>query len=199
MLQAGANPNITDNKEVFIEKYRSPLYLAIRKNDLKCVKLLVKFRADINILYKRSSLLSIAAEHGFSEIVYYLSKKGARYENGIINPYISCLKSGDRATFSILYHFAPTYLLRLFEGKSLLYFATLNNSSLLPLIAYKTQSDLEDGRIGDISFPPKDLSRSQKKILKDAMTVPEDLLSIDYIIVDIKQIKIPWKSNHFTR
>ena len=169
------------------------MYIAIRKNDIKCVKLLLHFQADINILYKRSSLISIAAYHGFSKIVYYLSKKGARYENGIISPFISCLKSGDRATFSILYHFEPTYLFRLFEGKSLLYFATLNKSSLLPVIAYKTQSDFQNVSNSSISFPPKDLSSSQKKLLEKAMTVPEDILSVDYIIADVKTIKVPWK------
>lgn len=74
LLKTGANPNIHDD----MNNYGNMLTLAVYLDDIKLVKLMIKYGANLNDINSINvTPLYVAAHHGYFEIVKYLLKTGA--------------------------------------------------------------------------------------------------------------------------
>ena len=78
-LQRGVNPNDT---LVINKKITIPLFKAVRNNNVEMIKLLIKYKSELDVIDEREiSPLMIAAYNGFSEAFFTLLNAGASYED----------------------------------------------------------------------------------------------------------------------
>ena len=78
-LEIGVNPNDT---LVINKKITIPLFKAVRNNNVEMIKLLIKYKSEMDVIDEREiSPLMIAAYNGFSEAFFTLLNAGASYED----------------------------------------------------------------------------------------------------------------------
>lgn len=142
------------------------------------------------------SLVSVASSKGFSEIVLMLIQSGANLNPQINPPLLTVLESGSKLCLSVLLNERIEEVLKEIDGKVLLYHASNQESSLLPVIANITRIEIQKLKQKNEknipSFPPKDLSSNQKKEINELLPLNESLLPIDSVIETIKNIKRVW-------
>lgn len=193
LLQAGARVNVVDAKD------RTPLFFAVRRNDIKAIKLLIDFGADVNIPTNNMSLLAIASQYGYANAVHMLIEAGARTDVGTIPPLIALLKSGSLPCLIELLKKKPSEILSIYNEKPILYHAIEEKTTLLPVIALKAKEETnkmkQDGDINTPPFPPVGLTPAQLKRLNTALEKGETVISqteerYDDVISIWKQISI---------
>ena len=152
---------------------RTPLYFAVRRNDIKAIRLLLDFHADVNITTNGISLLSLAAQYGFSDAIKLLIDAGARQDVGSIPPLISVIRSGSRASLIELLKQRPREILTVYNEKPVLVHAIIEKTTLLPVIAAFVRDEItkmrQEGDPNTPPFPPEGLTSSQIKRLNTAL------------------------------
>lgn len=190
LLKAGANPNIVDGEG------RVPLYYAVRRSDLQAMKLLLSYNAEPNATTRGSSLMATAARNGSAEAIQILIDAHADPQVGNASPLVEVLHSGNKLALSVLLQNRTSDLVKLFNGKTVAWHAATIESSLLPIVAWMTNSEIEKMKAMNAAnipaFPPNDLNRIQKRQLMDSLTLRQVLPSIDSVKKSVKKIKVPW-------
>ncbi len=80
-LKQGVSPNET---VVINKKSTIPLFKAVLNNNVEMIKLLIKYKSDLDVIDEREiSPLMIAAYNGFTEAFFTLLNAGASYEDNI--------------------------------------------------------------------------------------------------------------------
>lgn len=191
LLKAGANPNIVDSEG------RVPLYYAVRRNDLQAMRLLLQFKAEPNATNRGASLMATAAHSGYAEAIQMLIDANADPQVGKIPPLIEVLHSGSKTALAVLLENRLSDLVKCFDGNILLWHAANMESSLLPVIAAITKTEIDKMRAMNASniprFPPSNLKRLQKNQLVESLALNQALPSIDSVKQAVKRIKTPWK------
>lgn len=192
LLKAGANPNEKDNLN------RTPLFFAVRRGDIHAINLLLIYKADPNIEYENKSLLWYAAITGYPESIRLLIDYGANTTLGTPPPIIACLKNGNRECLAALLLDHEDDVLFSSDEKPIILHALEMETNLLPVIANLVQKATERKRIENGSvpvppFPPKNLSKRQKKKLQTALDLNDNLVSIDSVLNTLKKLKPLWK------
>ena len=176
---------------------RTPLFFAVRRNDVKAIRLLLDFKADINITTNGISLLSVAAQYGFSEAIKMLISAGARQDVGSIPPLISVIKSGSRASLIELLKQKPREILAVYNEKPILFHAIVEKTTLLPVIAAfardETTKMKQEGDPNTPPFPPLGLSPSQQKRLNTALERNEIVSTTTTSEYPEDQVKSIWQ------
>lgn len=188
--------------------YRTPLFLAVRKQDLRAMKLLLDFNADPDAIIidednadprmRRRSLLSIAVYNGSAECAKMLLVHGANPLPQGTEPLIATLNNETRETLAVLLQDRPRDVLRVIEEKPFIVHAIEMKSNLLPIIVTlvkKQIKEMEDNHEDNIpKYPPKGLKRSQKKELEKAESLQDERITADFVTDAVKAIKNPWKN-----
>lgn len=206
LLQSGADPNITDNKGVFIYIFhRVPLFLAVRRMDIQSVRLLLDYGADPNALYNNMSLLSYAAKNSDFQIMKMLLDAGADVHLGDPQPLETVINYGSRVCLAALLN-GNDDLLTPIKGKLPIQIALEAQTPLLSVIAVYTKRQIdekkqqkESGQAVDesvLEFPPSTLKRSQIKKLNAALKQNDYLLPTDVVNRSVLHIKSPWKKKN---
>ena len=187
LLQAGASTDVVDAKG------RSPLFFAVKRNDVKAIRLLLDFGAKPNEVINEKSLISWAAELGNDEAITLLIEAGARHDVGNVPPLISCLKSGSRPVLMALTEKNPREILSVYNEKSILQHAIEKKTTLLPLIANLVQEEIQKmkdaGEPNIPQFPPPNLTQAQLKRLNIAIERNESVSYVSYTPPDEHQIR----------
>ena len=196
LLQAGASTDVVDAKG------RSPLFFAVKRNDVKAIRLLLDFGAKPNEVINEKSLLSWAAELGNDEAITLLVEAGARHDVGNVPPLISCLKSGSRPVLMALTEKNPREVLSVYNEKSILQHAIEKKTTLLPLIANLVQEEIQKmkdaGEPNIPQFPPPNLTPAQLKRLNIAIERNDSVSFVTYTPPDEHQIRHLYQ-NLYTR
>lgn len=182
--------------------------MAVRKQDLRAMKLLLDFGADPNAVItddenedprmRRRSLLSIAVYNGSAEAAKMLLIHGANPLPQGTDPLIATLNNETRETLAVLLKDRPSDVLRTIEEKPFIVHAIEMKSNLLPIIVSLVKQQIkikEDNHEENIPvFPPKGLKRSQKKELEKAESLQDERITADFVDDIVKSIKNPWKN-----
>ena len=146
--------------------------------------MLLDFHADVNITTNGISLLSLAAQYGFSEAIKLLIDAGARQDIGSIPPLISVIRSGSRASLIELLKQRPRDILTVYNEKPVLVHAIIEKTTLLPVIAAFVRDEItkmrQEGDPNTPPFPPEGLSSSQIKRLNTALERNESVSTSTY-------------------
>lgn len=192
LLQAGARLDILDARN------RSPLYFAVKRNDVKAIRLLLDFGANPNEVVGNYGLLSLAAKFGNDEAISLLIEAGARHDVGNIPPLISCIKSGSRPVLMALIEKSQREVLSVYNERSILEHAIIEKTTLLPLIATLVREETEKMKAaGDPNtpeFPPSKLTQAQLKRLNTALERNDSVESVSYTPPDDHQIRHIYQS-----
>ena len=188
--------------------YRVPLVFAVKRCDPRAVRLLLDFGADPNALTPdvktspkdipmQRSLLAIAARFGFYDGIKMLRDRDANIENGSENPILATIQKGNRECFAALIEGHEKDVLKLYQGKSLLYHAFQSDSTLLPLIATLANNEFmklkNKNKEGNLTFPPSDLNPKQKKKLMALLQYEDSYLPYDVIKKRMIQYRSPYR------
>lgn len=196
------------NTPFFFNIYRTPLFFAVRKQDLRAMKLLLDFKADPNALIvddanedprmRRRSLLSIAVYNGSAECAKMLLIHGANPLPEGTEPLIAALNNETRETLAVLLQDRPGDVLRVIEEKPFIVHAIEMKSNLLPIITTLVKNeikDMEEKQKDNIpNFPPKGLKSKQKKELEKAEKLNDERITADFVDAAVNAIKNPWKN-----
>jgi hypothetical protein len=200
LLKAGADPNRTEGLGY------PPLLFAVRGGDLRATKLLLDYGANPNAIIRYvgavympphdRSLLTIAVFNGFADIARLLLKEGADPHPAGMPPLLAALNMDYREVLAALLDGRTEDVLLEFDGESFLVHAIARQSSLLSIIARLVEA--ETAKAGDAAtapFPPKSLTRRQRKDLKRAMNMHDDVLSVEAVNRAVRGVKRPWKKS----
>lgn len=162
--------------------------------------MLLDFGANPNAVSKNKSLLSIAAEHGFSDSIRMLIEAGAKLDVGAIPPLISVLKSGSRQSLEALLEKNPREILSNFGSQPIIYHAINEKTTLLPIIATRVKDEIEkmknNGEPNPPPFPPEGLTSSQQKRLKISLEREDSVTTTVMMTSKPKPVRTIWQLNN---
>jgi hypothetical protein len=157
---------------------------------------LLSFRADPNANSKGVCLLSVAASKGHPEAVQMLLAANANPRVPINPPLLAVLSSGCRLSLSLLLEGRPGDVLEEIDGKSLLWHAASQESSLLPVIVSVTLAEIEKLKVARApvipEFPPKQLKPVCRTQLLESQKLNEQLAETEDLKRKVNKIKCLW-------
>jgi hypothetical protein len=185
-------------KMAFIQLFqKTPLFLAVRRNDPHAVKLLLSFNADPNVLVRELSLVALAAQKGYPEVIQLLLEAKANLALALHSPLIEVLKRGNRLVLAVLLEGRTDLLLRELQGHILIWHAVKEQSSLVPEIALATQEEIRRRPVveGEVlpKFPPVGLSRKEEALLLQCLKLNQKLESMEPVKEAVERIKPIWQ------
>jgi hypothetical protein len=169
------------------------------------VKLLLDYGANPNTLIHYPdrdpdhpahdrSLLTIAVFNGFADVARLLLKEGANPHPDGLPPLLAAFNFDYREVLAALLDGRPEDVLQEFDGRPFLVHAIEHQSSLLAVIARLVEAEVgKQSPDQAVSFPPRSLNRKQKKDLKRAMKLHDDVLSTEAASKAVRAVKRPWK------
>ena len=147
---------------------------------------------------RQRSLLSIAVYNGMADAAKMLLKYNANPHPATgMEPLLAALNNETRAILEVLLENRPADVLMTFDGKPFIVYAIELESNLLPVIVTRVQIEIqkmqERGAKDIPRFPPKHLSRKQKKALKKAIKFNDLIIATGAVENEVNWIKCPWR------
>ena len=181
--------------------------MAVRKNDLRAMKLLLDFKANPDALViddtlpqhnmRKRSLLSIAVYNGSAEAAKMLLDAGANPHPEGMPPLIAALNNETRESLAVLLKGRSRDILSEFENKPFIVHAIEYKSNLLPIIVSLVKEEIEKmkeaGEENIPPFPPKGLKSKHKSKLEKADALHDTLITSEFVDNAVKVIKCPWR------